>query len=910
MKGLLVFIVLLIPVIAHATTPTVSNVSGTVATGQTLTITGTSMVDENKTNWDSFFTTHANAYSFEGSNAEADGYVLAGGSGAYTSSVKLLGNKSFHFNVVAHSPPDLVNVGDYYYYVMAQQVPDKWYRYYVRYHAANNIWFTNYAKQLYIIGSKNDYVDLYGSSGLPTRGYYWDGDPNKDFNLPAQLQNDRWYLYEVHLKSSSPKTTEIWIDNQKVLTSAPNDSDKTPYYVLFGFPNANAAPAGLNVDCWWDGLTDSTSRIYGASTVEISNSPTYHGGTYIYQEPLTLADGTITIKANIAGLGSGPLYLWVTNNRQEHVATPYNLSGSPAGDTTAPVSTASPVTGTYLADHPVTVSATDNVAVSLIQYCWGSSCTPTTTYSTALSFPNQSPGNTNILGIRATDSSYNMEATHYYTYTIASAADTTPPVIGAALPSGTLAYGTTSVTLQFSTDENATCKYNGSDVAYDSMGYTFSATGGTSHSQVITNRQPNVEYTYYARCVDASGNKNTSSREIAFTISGDAPTSNLLFSEDFESVNGEPHGWYDDTILGTLATSGCQTGNCLQWTWTSGQTKPANAGSSRVQFTPTDELYISYYVKFATGWRGSQQTYHPHTVYLLSDLDSTYAGTAVNYLDIYSEFISDVGSPYAIRPQIASQDTLNTNASLGTPPNDLTATTENRSVNYCNGVKSGQDGGTGHDCYSSGPYYYSATEWKDTAHSLSTNAWHHVEMYLKMNTISGSVGQTDGIMRKWIDDTLVIEKTNIIYRTNQHPTMKWGQLVLAPYMGDGSPITQTMYIDEFEIRDGMESSDNYPPSVPVFTAPTITSSLSIGISDYTATDDIGVTGYMVTESATPPVAGDSGWLGSAPSTYVVTSCGIHSLYAWAKDATGNVSPALSPRNVVVDIPQRVGFSIR
>jgi hypothetical protein len=322
---------LLLPFSAYGATPTISNVTGTIATGQTLTISGTNMLNESKTNWDSFFTTHANAYGFEGSNAEDDGYVLAGGSATYTSSVKILGSKSFHFNVVAHSPPDLINVGDYYYYVMAQQVPDKWYRYYVRYHAANIIWFTNYTKQLYIIGSKNDYVDLYGSSGLPTRGYYWDGDPNKDFNLPAQMQNDRWYLYEVHLKSSSPKITEIWIDNQKVLTSAPNDSDKTPYYVLFGFPNANAAPAGLNVDCWWDGLTDSTSRIYPASTIEVSGD----GTTWKYQEPVTFGETSSQIKLDLTGLSGTNYQMRVTNNQQQ-TSSIYTLGGGGGGDTTPP----------------------------------------------------------------------------------------------------------------------------------------------------------------------------------------------------------------------------------------------------------------------------------------------------------------------------------------------------------------------------------------------------------------------------------------------------------------------------------------------------------------------------------------------------------------------------------------------
>ena len=58
------------------TTPAISNVSGTVSAGQTLTITGTNMVNEDDTDWLTFFnTTNPNASSFEGANP-ADDKVL------------------------------------------------------------------------------------------------------------------------------------------------------------------------------------------------------------------------------------------------------------------------------------------------------------------------------------------------------------------------------------------------------------------------------------------------------------------------------------------------------------------------------------------------------------------------------------------------------------------------------------------------------------------------------------------------------------------------------------------------------------------------------------------------------------------------------------------------------------------
>jgi hypothetical protein len=95
-------------------------------------------------------------------------------------------------------------------------------------------------------------------------------------------------------------------------------------YFLFGM--VNVCCTTVDISNWYDGLVDSTQRIYPASTIEISNSATYGSGTKVYQEPVYLSDGSVRIKANLSGLGGGPYYLWVTNNGQVRSA-PYPLSG-------------------------------------------------------------------------------------------------------------------------------------------------------------------------------------------------------------------------------------------------------------------------------------------------------------------------------------------------------------------------------------------------------------------------------------------------------------------------------------------------------------------------------------------------------------------------------------------------------
>jgi len=94
-------------------------------------------------------------------------------------------------------------------------------------------------------------------------------------------------------------------------------------------------------------------------------------------------------------------------------------------------------------------------------------------------------------------------------------------------------------------------------------------------------------------------------------------------------------------------------------------------------------------------------------------------------------------------------------------------------------------------------------------------------------------------------------------------------------------------------------TDTTPPTVYDFMIPAASSSLTVAITTLTATDDVGVTGYMLTESDTQPSAGAAGWyLPATPASYAFSSAGSKTLYAWAKDAAGNVSASLSGTVVI------------
>ncbi len=104
--------------------------------------------------------------------------------------------------------------------------------------------------------------------------------------------------------------------------------------------------------------------------------------------------------------------------------------------------------------------------------------------------------------------------------------------------------------------------------------------------------------------------------------------------------------------------------------------------------------------------------------------------------------------------------------------------------------------------------------------------------------------------------------------------------------------------------------DTVRPTVDSFTVPATSGSLTISGIALTASDAIGVIGYLITESSTPPAAGAIS-LTPAPTSYTAATAGVKTLYAWARDAAGNVSLAYTGRLCTIDItkPSITTFSV-
>lgn len=96
------------------------------------------------------------------------------------------------------------------------------------------------------------------------------------------------------------------------------------------------------------------------------------------------------------------------------------------------------------------------------------------------------------------------------------------------------------------------------------------------------------------------------------------------------------------------------------------------------------------------------------------------------------------------------------------------------------------------------------------------------------------------------------------------------------------------------------------PVITDFVIPALTTSPTIQIQHLGASDSTYVTGYMITESSTAPLPGNSGWKAVPPSSYTLTTIpqGVPvttKLYVWILDSAGFVSNSMSS-SVLVSLP--------
>src|SRR5437879_1995577 len=301
----------------------------------------------------------------------------------------------------------------------------------------------------------------------------------------------------------------------------------------------------------------------------------------------------------------------------------------------------------------------------------------------------------------------------------------------------------------------------------------------------------------------------------------------VLLQEDFEDTGFGPRGWYDYRTTPTLTDTTHIAGSthALETYFAAGATTPP-WGAARHLFQPTPTLYISYWVKYSTNWGGSGHLYHPHEFLVMSDLDGDRDGPSNGWLVAYVEHNYQNGGI----PRLSVQDSKAINTTYGTPPINLIGITENRSVGGCNGVV---EPNVVVSCFSFPPWYNdkeitAPQVWfQPTPGPGYKGNWNHVEAYFQINSIVNGIGQADGVAQYWFNGTLVIDRHDILFRKGERPRHNYHQFLIAPYIGDGSPVDQSMWIDNLLVATDKVASAPAASVASVIVSPAATS-LAIG----------------------------------------------------------------------------------
>lgn len=280
-----------------------------------------------------------------------------------------------------------------------------------------------------------------------------------------------------------------------------------------------------------------------------------------------------------------------------------------------------------------------------------------------------------------------------------------------------------------------------------------------------------------------------------FLIAGSLSAQTIFFKESFDDTDFLQRGWYDNStgIPTTVSEHHGSSGMAAEFIYPKGGTKAK--GGVRRQFAESNSVYLGYWVKYSANFVGSGKPYHPHEFHFTTNLNDKYVGPSWTKMTLYIE--QNDGHPILAFQDSQNIDTANIKK-------DISSSTESRSCGGCNGSSDAYPAG---DCYKSGANWFNGKTWKSAVKAFADtgkynkNEWHHVEAYFKLNSISGGKGIADGTAQYWLDGDLLIDAQKVMFRTAANPTMMFNQFLMLPYIGDGSPVEQTMWVDDLTVGD-------------------------------------------------------------------------------------------------------------
>ncbi|HEX3448170.1 MAG TPA: hypothetical protein VHS97_07930 [Isosphaeraceae bacterium] len=71
-----------------------------------------------------------------------------------------------------------------------------------------------------------------------------------------------------------------------------------------------------------------------------------------------------------------------------------------------------------------------------------------------------------------------------------------------------------------------------------------------------------------------------------------------------------------------------------------------------------------------------------------------------------------------------------------------------------------------------------------------------------------------GELRGWVDGSVIIERSDVLFRSIDFPKMQFNQFMMLPYFHDGVPHDQTLWIDELAVGAKRISATLGPERTP------------------------------------------------------------------------------------------------
>jgi len=335
-------------------------------------------------------------------------------------------------------------------------------------------------------------------------------------------------------------------------------------------------------------------------------------------------------------------------------------------------------------------------------------------------------------------------------------------------------------------------------------GTTVASTDDGATTVASTGRAPTSSGADETTSPGTAGDTTTGSPACAWG-DGSCTPGTLLFCEGFDDGDLAGRGWYDGPA-GTIDPEAHSGAGAFACQFMQGASGCSGGHPARRPVAPTTSVWLSFWIRHSDGWIGSGQPYHPHQFHFVTNEDDDYVGPAGTRLTTYVEAVGDT-------PRLAIQDLLNVDTNCVLRNDDSFvgcdgdfATypfTEMRSAAACNGLLGALDG---RDCFDAGGgQWYSARYWDSPVAVFAEAApydkrdWHRVEVYFQLNTIADGVGVVDGQLKYWFDGDLLIDLDDVFYRTGAHPDMMFDQFLVLPYIGDGSPVEQTFWVDDLRV---------------------------------------------------------------------------------------------------------------